>query len=69
MQEGGEVRFSLDGLVISRDSTLSIPTHLGLHHHGNEPAVRNEDASQYIITFVFPVVSKCLVVSECPVCC
>ena len=34
-----EVRFSLDGLVIPRDTGLSIPSHLGLHHHGDDPAV------------------------------
>lgn len=36
-QDGGPVRFSLDGLVIPRGTVL--PSHLALHHHGNEPAV------------------------------
>ena len=35
--EPREVRFSLDGLVISRSVVL--PAHLGLHHHGDEPQV------------------------------
>ena len=30
-----ETRFSLDGLVISR--TTNVPSHMGLHHHGDEP--------------------------------
>ena len=33
----GDVRFSLDALTIPRDVSMSIPTHLGLHHHGEEP--------------------------------
>lgn len=33
-----ESRFSLDGLVIPRST--DIPSHLGLHHHGDEPQVR-----------------------------
>ena len=32
-----EVRFSLEGLVIPRGAV--IPSHLGLHHHGEEPEV------------------------------
>ena len=36
-EEPREVRFSLDGLVISRSVVL--PVHLGLHHHGDEPQV------------------------------
>ncbi len=32
-----ERRFSLEGLVIPRATHL--PTHLGLHHHGDEPQV------------------------------
>lgn len=31
-------RFSLDGLVIPRG--VDVPSHLGLHHHGDEPQVR-----------------------------
>ena len=34
-----EVRFSMDGLVINRSVGVSIPTHLALHHHGDEPEV------------------------------
>lgn len=34
-----ETRFSLDGLVIPRST--EIPSHLGLHHHGDEPQVGN----------------------------
>ena len=34
-----ETRFSLNGLVIPRTVT-TIPSHMGLHHHGNEPQVR-----------------------------
>ena len=34
-----EVRFSLDGLVIPRATGLAVPSHLGLHHHGDDPAV------------------------------
>ena len=32
-----EARFSLEGLLIPRD--VSVPAHLGLHHHGDEPEV------------------------------
>ena len=32
-----ETRFSLDGRVIPRSADL--PSHLGLHHHGDEPQV------------------------------
>ena len=32
-----EVRFSLEGLVVPRDT--NIPSHVGLHHHGDEPMV------------------------------
>ena len=32
-----EIRFSLNGLVVPHD--VDIPTHLGLHHHGDEPQV------------------------------
>lgn len=35
-----ETRFSLDGLVILR--SVDLPSHLGLHHHGDEPQVRFE---------------------------
>ncbi len=35
-----ETRFSFNGLVIPRTVT-SIPSHVGLHHHGNEPQVRH----------------------------
>ena len=37
VQEGGPVRFSLDGLVIPRGTSL--PSHSALYHHGDEPAV------------------------------
>ena len=33
------MRFSLDGLVIPRGTSL--PSHSALYHHGDEPAVRN----------------------------
>ena len=32
-----ETRFSLEGLVIPRSTDM--PSHLGLHHHGDEPEV------------------------------
>ena len=37
VQEGGPVRFSLEGLVIPRGTAL--PSHIGLHHHGEKPQV------------------------------
>ena len=37
-QSPKEVRFSLEGLVIPRD--MNVPTYVGLHHHGDEPEVR-----------------------------
>ena len=32
-----DARFSLDGTILPRGQDL--PSHLGLHHHGNEPEV------------------------------
>ncbi len=37
VESTNEMRFSLEGLVIPRATLL--PTHLGLHHHGNDPQV------------------------------
>ena len=37
-----EARFSFSGLVIPRTVT-TIPSHMGLHHHGNEPQVRHHN--------------------------
>ena len=37
--DGTETRFSFSGLVIPRRTT-TIPSHMGLHHHGDEPQVR-----------------------------
>ena len=38
--DGTETRFSFSGLVIPRRAT-TIPSHMGLHHHGDEPQVRH----------------------------
>jgi hypothetical protein len=31
------LRFSLTGTILSPSTSLSLPTNLGLHHHGNDP--------------------------------
>ncbi|KAL2853857.1 RPAP1-like protein [Aspergillus pseudoustus] len=31
------LRFSLTGTILSPSTSLSLPTYLGLHHHGNDP--------------------------------
>ncbi|KAL7414450.1 hypothetical protein BDY24DRAFT_369638 [Mrakia frigida] len=33
-----EIRYSLEGLPISSDLSETLPTHLGLHHHGDSPS-------------------------------
>lgn len=47
-----EVRFSLNGLVIPHDT--DVPSHLGLHHHGDEPHVsfKKDVSLLFFLTFV-----------------
>lgn len=33
------IRFNLSGTVLSAEDTASLPTHLGLHHHGESPGL------------------------------
>ncbi|OXC69689.1 hypothetical protein AYX13_01858 [Cryptococcus neoformans] len=33
------IRFDLSGIVLSAEDTASLPTHLGLHHHGESPGL------------------------------
>jgi hypothetical protein len=39
LKEGGPVRFSMEGLIIPRGTSL--PSHSALYHHGDEPAVNS----------------------------
>ena len=59
-----EVRFSLDGLVISRSVVL--PVHLGLHHHGDEPQVSLGNTCTCTCTMSYILV-RCRACTDVPV--
>jgi hypothetical protein len=44
-QKSKENRFSFDGLVLPH--TIDVPTHLGLHHHGDNPEVISLNVSNF----------------------
>lgn len=48
-----QARFSLKGELIPADADL--PTHLGLHHHGEEAEVGGFNVIEKVHTFLFSV--------------
>lgn len=48
-----QARFSLKGELIPADADL--PTHLGLHHHGEEAEVGGCNTIEKVPTFLFSV--------------
>ncbi|KAJ3372121.1 RNA polymerase II associated protein 1 [Allomyces arbusculus] len=37
--EGSQLRFDFSGRLLTKDVARSLPTHLGLHHHGDDPSL------------------------------
>ncbi|XP_065183402.1 RNA polymerase II-associated protein 1-like [Sycon ciliatum] len=48
LQKACPARFSFDGALISPEESSSIPSHLGLHHHGDQP-----EAAGYTLSELF----------------